>query len=256
VALSLLLRRTAGLALSVAAVVGVARAAHADDVAKWNDALDRGVISRPHTVAELEAGAIVLPSAPISLAQRGGSLPAGLEIGKGDATIQLGMHLLYRATSAFSIGAAVLFAPNPTSDTGYGLGGSSGLSRTHSRDYLFVGAEARFIPLHYKLFEGWVGAQAGGIIIADRFTTTNAGAYSPQLGSAQVNERTEGFSGGGQVGVSYAFGESFVVGFTLRMDGWYLPSVPQCSAIGDCATLKNGALVFEGGLLFGYQLPL
>jgi len=236
--------------------LGISSAAHADDVEKWNDALDRGVISRPHTVAELEAGAIVLPSAPISLAQRGGNLPVGLEIGKGDATIQLGMHLLYRATPTWEIGAEVLFAPRPTSDTGYGLGGSSGLQRTHSRDYLAIGAELRWIPLHYKLFEGWIGTQAGGIIIADRFTTTNAGAYSPEFGAPQVNERTEGFFAGGQVGVSYSFSESFMVGFTLRVDGWLLPSTPQCSAIGDCATLRNGAAVFEGGFLFGYRLPL
>jgi hypothetical protein len=112
------------------------------------------------------------------------------------------------------------------------------------------------MPFHYKLFEGWLGAQAGAVIIADRFTTENAGAASPELGAPQVNERTEGFFGGGQLGVSYSVSESFVVGFTLRMDGWLLPSTPQCSAIGDCATLKNGALVFEGGFLFGYRLPL
>jgi hypothetical protein len=242
--------------VALAALVMLAGSARADDVAQWNEALDRGLIARPHTIAELEAGAIVLPSAPISLAQRGGSLPAGLEIGKGDATIQLGAHVLYRAAPSWAVGALVAFGPNPTSDTGYGLGGSSGLQRTHSRDYLFVGGEVRWIPLHYKLFEGWFGGQGGGIIIADRFTTTEPGAYSPMLGYAQVNERTEGFSVGGQIGVSYSVSESFVVGFTLRMDGWLLPSTPQCSAIGDCATLTKSALVFEGGFLFGYRLPL
>ena len=130
-------------------------------------------------MAELEPGAIVLPSAPISAAQRGGDLPAGLQIGKGDATIQIGVHLPLPRPPSWAVGAGVLLAPRPTSDTGYGLGGSSGLQRTHSRDYFFVGAEGRYIPLHHKLFEGWVGAQAGTIIIADRFTTDNPGAYSP-----------------------------------------------------------------------------
>ena len=229
--------------------------ASADDVEKWNDALDRGVISRPHTLAELEAGAIVLPSAPISNGQRGGNVPL-VGIGTGDATIQLGVHLLYRATPSFAVGAAVLFAPRPTSDTGYGLGGSSGLSRTHSRDYLFIGGEGRWVPLHYKLFEGWLGAQAGGIIIADRFITNDAGAYSNELGAPEVNERTEGFSAGLQLGISYSFSESFVVGFTLRANAWILPSTPQCSAIGDCATLDKSTIVYEGGFLFGYRLPL
>ncbi len=235
----------------------VASDGRADDATtKWNDALAHDVISRPNTVAEFEAGAIVLPSEPISVAQRGGNLPAGLEIGKGDATIQIGGHFLYRASPRWLVGAMVLFAPNPTTDTGYGVSGMSGLSRTHSRDYFFVGAEARYIPLHYKLLEGWVGAQVGGIIIADRFTTTNAATYMAPVGYPQVSERTEGLSGGLQAGVSYSFAESFLVGFTLRANIWYLPSTPNCSAIGDCATLTRSADVFEGGVLFGYRLPL
>jgi len=241
---------------SLVALVLFARGARADDVEKWNEELDRGLISRSHTMAEVEAGAIVLPSAPISAAQRGGNLPAGLALGRGDATIQVGVHLLYRASPTWAFGAAVLFAPDPTSDTGYGLGGSSGLSRTHSRDYLSVGAEGRFIPLHYKLFEGWIGAQVGAAIVVDRFTTDNPGTYSPQVGYPQVSEPTEGVSLGAQSGLSYSFSESFLVGFTLRVDGWFLPSVDQCSAIGDCATLKNQVLVIEGGLLLGYRIPL
>jgi hypothetical protein len=241
------------------ALVVQAHVAHADDVAemaRWNEALDRGLSSRPHTIAELELGAIVLPSAPISPANRGGSLPAGLELGKGDATIQVGLHFLYRATSTWAIGAMVLFAPDPTSDTSYGLDGSSGLSRTHSRDYFFVGAEGRFVPLHYRLFEGWIGAQAGVVVIADRFITTNSGAYVAPVGYAQVSERTEGFSAGLQAGVNYSFSENFVVGFTVRANGWLLPSSPQCDSLGDCSTLSGAVLVYEGGFLLGYRLPL
>jgi hypothetical protein len=251
-------RRRFGVALVLGmGCASAPEAARADDeVTKWNEELDRGIISRPHTTAEFEAGAIVLPSEPISPAQRGGSLPAGLHIGKGDATVQIGAHFLYRATPIWAVGATVLFAPSPTEDTTYGLGGSSGLSRTHSRDYFFVGGEARLIPLHYKLFEGWIGAQLGGIIVADRFTTTNPGTYVAPVGYPQVNERTEGLSGGAQLGLSYSFGESFIVGFTLRASVWYLPSTPNCSAIGDCATLTNSTFVAEGGFLFGYRLPL
>jgi hypothetical protein len=243
-------------ALVALSLLAAASPSRADEVSQWNEAFDHGLVSRPHTIAELEVGAIVLPSAPISPAQRGGNLPAGLQIGKGDATVQLGVHVHYRAAPAWSIGAGVLFAPRPTNDTGYGLGGSSGLSRTHSRDYLFVGAEGRYFPLHYKLFEAWVGVQAGGIVVADRFTTDAAGAYSPKIGYPQVNERTEGFAFGGQVGFAYSFAESFTVGFTLRASGWFLPSTPQCSTIGDCATLTSTAAVYEGGLLLGYRLPL
>jgi hypothetical protein len=244
------------LALRRTSVFLVALAALSAPTARADDEFDRGPLGRAHTIAELEAGAIVLPSAPISVAQRGGNLPVGLLIGKGDATLQLGAHMLYRPTRLWAIGAAVLLSPEGTTDTGYGLGGSSGLSRTHQRDYFYVGGEARFVPLRYKLFEGWIGAQVGAVIIADRFTTTNPGAYSAPVGYPQVNERTEGLSAGAQIGVSYSFSESFVVGFTLRASGWLLPSVPQCSAIQDCATLQSSAGVYEGGLLFGYRIPL
>lgn len=246
----------ARLLVALVALAGRPRAARADDLEAWNEALDRGLSSRRHTIAELELGAIVLPGAPISPAQRGGDLPAGLLIGKGDATLEAGVHTLYRVRPSIAIGVAVELAPFGTSDSGYGLGGSSGLSRTHSRDYFYIGGEGRWEPLHYKLFEGWVGVQSGFIIVADRFTTNNLGAYSPQLGAPQVNERTEGLSAGVQAGVSYSFGENFVMGFTLRVNAWFLPSTPQCSAIGDCATLTSGALAWDGGLLFGYRLPL
>jgi hypothetical protein len=249
-------RLAGGLALVVVTVARVASAQDDRDMARWNEELDRGLVSRPHTMAELEAGVIVLPSAPISAAQRGGNLPVGLLIGKGDATIQLGLHALYRVTPLWAVGAAVLFAPEPTTDTGYGLGGSSGLSRSHSRDYFYVGGEVRCIPLRYKLFEGWVGAQVGAIIIADRFATTETAAYVAPVGYPEVSERTEGLSGGLQAGVSYSFSESFSIGFSFRLNGWLLPSVPQCSAIGDCATLSHSALVYEGGLLLAYRLPL
>jgi hypothetical protein len=247
------------LALAVVVLVSVsARDASAagdtSDIAQWSEALDRGILSRPHTVIEFEAGAIVLPNAPISAAQAGGNFP--VTIGHGDATIQIGAHIIYRPSSLWEFGALVLFAPDPTSDTGYGLGGSSGLSRTHSRDYFFVGGEARLDPLNYRMFEGWLGMQGGAAIIADRFTTTNEGTYAAPVGYPTVTERTEGLSGGFQAGVSYSFSENFLVGFTTRVDAWYLPSTPNCSAIGDCATLRTSAFVIEGGFLFGYRLPL
>jgi hypothetical protein len=225
-----------------------------NDMAEWSEALRRGIVARPHTVIEFEAGAIILPNAPISAAQAGGNFP--VTIGHGDATIQIGAHLSYRPTPLWQFGGMVLFAPDPTNDTEYGLGGSSGLARTHSRDYFFVGAEGRLIPVHYRMFEGWIGIQGGATIIADRFTTTDEGTYQAPVGYPTVTERTEGLSGGFQGGISYSFFENFVVGFTTRVDAWYLPSAPNCSAIGDCATLRTSAFVIEGGFLFGYRIPL
>ena len=213
------------------------------------------LINRPHTVAEFEAGIIALPNAPISNGQRGGSAP--ITIGKGDATIQTGLHLLYRARDDFAFGAGFLFAPAPTADEEYG--GLSGLKRTHARSYLLFGAEGRYIPLHFKSFEGWVGLTAGGVVIADRFTTEASDPVDRVpaiLGTRQVTVRTEGFAFGVQTGANYVFADRWVVGADFRLDRWLLPTSPQCTPIGDCATLSGTVAAFELGLTIGYRLPL
>src|SRR5262252_2253140 len=114
------------------------------------------LIDRPHTIAELEAGAIAIPTAPISKATRGGDTPFLKGVfGKGDATIQTGIHLLYRGGRDWALGAGALFAPSPTSDSN--AGGLGILPRTHSRSYLWIGTEGRYVPLHLRTVEGWVG---------------------------------------------------------------------------------------------------
>jgi hypothetical protein len=218
------------------------------------------LLDRPHTVAELEAGIIVLPSAPISPANRGGGTPLGT-IGSGDATVQTGVHLLYRATRDWAFGAGALFAPRPTSDTNYS-GGASHLPRTHRRSYLFLGGEVRYFPLRSRWFEVWLGADAGAIIIGDRFSTDNAPQVPSILGNNVVTVSTEGFSLGGQIGADYLVNDNLVLGLTVRLHHWFLPSqgpfaqASSCDPIGDCATLKSDVDTIEVGLTFGYRIPL
>jgi hypothetical protein len=214
-----------------------------------DDALAR-IIDRPHTVAELEAGAIALPTAPIKPGQRNSSVP----ILRGDVTVQTGIHVLYRWNREFALGAGALFAPSPSSDEEYG--GLGGIPRSHARSYLFLGGEGRYIPFHYKFFEAWAGLSLGGIVVADRFTT-NAGDDVPALlGSRQVTVRTEGFAFGVQGGASYYLSESWIAGANLRAYRWILPETPRCSSIGDCATLTGTVEAFELGLTIGYRIPL
>ena len=211
------------------------------------------IIDRPHTIAELEAGIIALPGAPISAGQSGGATPFGT-IGRGDATLSTGLHVLYRWSRQFAAGAGVLFSPLPTSDPEYG--GLRALPRTHARSYFFIGGEGRYIPLHYRWFEGWVGASVGGVVIADRFTTNAGDDVAPILGTKEVTVRTEGFAFGLQLGANYFLSESWVAGATFRGYRWVLPDTPRCSSIGDCATLTGAVEVLELGLTIGYRLPL
>ena len=216
------------------------------------DALNR-IIDRPHTIAELEAGIIALPTAPISAGQSGGDTPFGT-IGRGDATMQLGIHVLYRWNRLFAVGAGVLFSPLPTSDTEYG--GLRALPRTHARSYFFIGGEGRYIPLHYKFVEAWVGVSVGGVVVADRFTTNAGDAVAPIIGTKEVTVRTEGYAFGLQLGGTYFLSENWIAGLNFRAYEWLLPDAQRCSSIGDCATLSGNVEALELGLTIGYRLPL
>jgi hypothetical protein len=252
--------RAAFTTLACAAVgLGIATAARpvqADDPPHDHVSL----LDRSHTVAEAEAGIIALPSAPISPASRGGNTPLGA-VGNGDATIQTGVHILYRADRDWAIGAGAIFAPHPTSDPNCAnCGGASGLTRTHARSYLFLGAEGRYYPLRSKWLEGWVGVTGGSIIVADRFTTNSAPQVPSLLGTNQITVNTAGFALGGQAGLDYLISDSFVVGLALRGDWWLLPDenrlVSSCDAIGDCPTLHGSVLAVEMGVTLGYRIPL
>lgn len=217
-----------------------------------SDALVR-IVDQPHTVAELEGGIIALPNAPISGRVPGGDTPILGRVGSGDATVQIGIHVLYRWNRSFAVGAGALFAPSPTSDDQYDL---RSLPRSHSRTYLFLGTEARYIPIHYKFAEAWVGVSVGGVIVADRFSSPTTTPVPGILGTPEVTIRTEGFAAGLQLGGSYYLSENWIAGATLRGYQWFLPQTARCSSIGDCASLSGAVLAFELGLTIGYRLPL
>ena len=219
-----------------------------------SDAALARIVDRPHTIAELEAGVIALPTAPITKGQAAGDGPCGLSVCRGDLTSQVGLHVIYRWDRSFAVGAGVIFSPLPSTDNEYG--GQRQLARTHGRSYLFMGGEGRYIPLHYKFLEAWVGLSVGAVVVADRFTT-NAGDQVPAIvGSKEVTIRTEGFAFGAQLGGSYYLSENWIGGLNFRAYGWLLPDARRCPSIGDCATLSGTVNALELGLTIGYRLPL
>jgi hypothetical protein len=246
----------AALVGAVAFVGATASTARGDDGPREHTSL----LDRSHTVAEAEAGIIALPTAPISRANRGGSTPLG-PIGKGDATMQTGVHILYRVDPDWAIGAGAIFSPLPTSDPNADIQNPQ-ISRTHSRSYLFMGGEARYFPLRSRWVEGWVGVTGGAIILADRFSTNSAPNVPSLLGTNTVTVSTEGFALGGQAGVDYLITSSLVVGLALRADWWLLPKEKlfseesSCDVIGDCPTLTGSVAAFELGVTIGYRIAL
>ncbi|MGA7121034.1 MAG: hypothetical protein WBY94_13100 [Polyangiaceae bacterium] len=222
------------------------------------------LLDRPHTIAELELGIIALPNAAISPANQGGATPIGT-FGKGDATLQTGAHLLYRATRDWAFGAGTVFAPRPTSDPNFG--GASGLMRTHSRSYLFLGGEVRYFPVRSRWFEGWLGMTGGVVVVADRFTTENSPRVPAIFGNSTQSVSTEGFAVGVQAGADYLVTDEWVIGLALRADQWILPSkssqsflpfstASSCDPLNDCPTLSGSVRALEIGVTVGYRIPL
>lgn len=237
-------------ALLAAAIPSVAWAEDASSPSAGATSLN--FVQRPHTVALLEVGILALPGAPISSSQVGGDTPFG-RIGSGDATLQTGIHILFRIARDWVIGAGFLFGPRPTSDPEYG--GLGQLPRSHSRSYLSTGGELRWVPLHTRFIEAWVGATAGVVIIADRFATE--GESKPTVfGERVVTLHSEGLSIGASVGFDWVITDRFVAGFGIRVAHWFLPSTPTCSPIGDCTTLLGSANAIGFGLTVGYRIPL
>jgi opacity protein-like surface antigen len=247
----------------VAVVSSVSLACAASAAAQEGLSEHPSVLDRAHTVAEIEAGIIALPNAPISAANRGGTTPIGA-VGNGDATVQTGFHLLYRATREWAFGAGVSFTPTPTSDKNYGS--TAGLTRSHARSYFLLGGEARYFPVRSRSFEAWFGITGGVVVIADRFTT-NAPTVPSFLGTTTVTVSTEGVAIGVQAGANYLVTDQWVLGLALRADQWILPSEPDqaflpfateasCDSIGDCRTLTGSVRAFELGVTVGYRIPL
>ncbi len=249
-------RATAMAVVATAAIVGTAlpRDARAQERDQDRDR-DRTSAQRAyrHTLAELELGVIALPRASIS---NGQGVVTTSPI-SGDATIQAGLHLVFRANKAWAFGAGFLWGPRPLSESHYG--GRSELMRTHSRSYLTMTGEGRYFPLRFKKVDTWIGASAGVVVVSDRFVTDfgkPSDVLPPILGTREVTVRTEGFTTGLELGASYNFYNAWVVAGRFRGSGWFLPGTPACLPIGDCATLSGRLIVFELGISIGYRLPL
>ena len=255
--------RASPLLFAAGAALAVPRQAAAQEAQHEHPSL----LDRAHTVAELELGIIALPDAAISPANQGGATPIGT-FGRGDATLQTGLHLLYRATHEWAFGAGIVFAPRPTSDPNYG-GADPNLSRTHTRSYLSMGGEVRYFPVRSRWFEAWFGVTGGAVIIADRFTTNGTPAVPPIFGVSTVTVSTGGFAVGAQAGADYLVTDQWVIGLALRADQWILPtranqrsflpfstSESSCDALNDCPTLSGSVRAIEVGVTVGYRISL
>lgn len=165
-----------------------------------------------------------------------------------------GLHFLYRGGRRWSIGAAGRFSPFPTVDEAYGEG--SGLERTHERAYFSATLEGRAYLLSEGPLQAYLGLEGGAVVVADRFRTLGGERLPAVYGEHNVSIRTEGLALSAMAGLNYALSDRWVLGALARSGGWFLPSEPNCTPVGDCATLRTDAGVVELGLTVGFRSPL
>jgi hypothetical protein len=205
--------------------------------------------SRFHGKAEVGLGLLGLPSAKVCTNR---ALNFGCNA--GDSSPMLEVWQLFRPNPVFAAGAGVTIGLFPIA--GAPKLEAPGVSRDHRRGYFTAEMIARWYWLHGRVWESWLGATGGLVVISDTYTTNNDVTDRAMLGPRGVTIRTEGYTLGVAAGVSKSLSESWTVGAGLRYGLWFLPSAPERDALGDEASLIGKVATIVIGINVGYRLQL
>jgi hypothetical protein len=247
-AVSTPLRRAAAVASAFAALT-LASAASADpETSAARRAAAAREMNRPYMNAELGVGFLALPT-KICLT----SLSA---CDQGEASVALGLHNIFRYKS-IGFGAGIRWATTLRNDNV--RVGFPGIERDHSRRYFFVEGTFRYYAIRRASWEWWVGANAGGVIVSDSWTTkADRDPYSDAafIGPRAATVGTEGVFGGLSIGGEWAFASNWSFATHLGYASWFLPETREKSPTGDYASLGGRVDQFDLGFLLAYRIAL
>ena len=173
---------------------------------------------------------------------------------RGDLSPMLELWQLFRPSPLFAAGAGVTIGLFPIADAP--LNSAPGISREHKRGYFTAEAIARFYWLRGPVWESWVGATGGLVVVSDNYVTNNDTTDSAFIGPRGVTIRTEGYTLGIAMGVSRALSDNWSLGATMRYGLWSLPNAPARDALGDEASLVGRVATLVIGINVGYRLKL
>lgn len=189
-------------------------------------------------LAELNLGALILPSAQICSEE-------GCR--RGDASPLLEGWALVRFPRGFAVGAGatmglfpVTIPPQPQGE----------LFREDSRSYLTFDATGRYYFRPATSLRPWLGLGLGLVVVSDRFITDAEKSSQTRIGAPGYTISTEGFSYFCGGGVELALSRRWSIGGSLRLGGFLLPSTPKQSPLGDEASLTGANLYATAGLNF------
>jgi hypothetical protein len=219
-----------------------ARAEHDEEVLTF----DR---SRFHGKAEVGLGLLGLPSAKVCT-----NRALNFSCNVGDSSPMLEIWQLFRPNPVFAAGAGVTVGLFPIADAPKLE--VAGVSRDHRRGYFTAEMIARWYWLHGPVWESWVGATGGLVVVSDTYTTNNDVTDRAMLGPRGVTIRSEGYTVGIAAGVSESLSESWTIGAGLRYGLWFLPKSPARDALGDEASLIGRVATIIISLNVGYRLQL
>jgi hypothetical protein len=204
--------------------------------------------SRFHGKAEVGLGMLGLPSAKLCTNRE------LKECNVGDGSPMLEVWQLFRPNPVFAAGAGVTIGLFPIADAPKLE--APGVSRDHRRGYFTVDMIARWYWLHGPVWESWLAATGGLVVVSDTYTTNNDVTDRAMLGPRGVTIRSEGYTLGLAAGVSKSLSESWAIGASLRYGLWLLPTTPARDSLGDEASLIGKVATFIIGVNVGYRLQL
>jgi hypothetical protein len=157
---------------------------------------------------------------------------------------------MYRTSERFEFGAGLGFAWFPKHEV---VDLNSRVPRNHSSNLFMAEVTARYLPVTGRVFEAWLGATTGFVVLNDRFLIEQNQPDQHFVGEIGSSVSSEGLSIGLASGMDWALGSGFRLGGMLRAALWFLPSSPERTALGDTASLNGAVPMVALGLTLGYR---
>jgi hypothetical protein len=224
--------------------------ARADDSTAARNAAAAREGGRPHALAEVNTGFLLLPGALVC--------PKTLDQStckRGEFSFAVGLQNVYRFGS-WGFGAGIQWATTLRSDA---ANGDPSLEREHSRRYFLVEGLVRYYFIRMKAWEWWAGANTGVVVVNDSWSVkADREPYSDTeyVGPRAATLGTEGFSLGASIGGEWTFLGNWSLGPSLRYSSWFLPTKPAMSPTLDVASLAGRQDMFDIGIRIMYRIAL
>jgi len=205
----------------------------------------------PHAAIQLGVGMLALPFAEACPVEG----PDGPECEPAETALGFGLQSLIRLDE-FGFGGGITwdFGLRPTTGAG-----DESLDREHSRSYLLVEGHFRYYLPRFAIWDSWVGASMGGVVVNDSWSTLadrDPYADTDFVGPRTVTLRTEGLAVAIGAGLDWRFFRRWKFATHLRYSNWLLPTEREATPLGDLASLAGRVDCIEFGLMVGFLLPI